>query len=380
MKYFRSKLISSLVMTLGILAVCATSCEDMEEFDNKAFTSTAKLNNILLKGTNDTETMIIRTEIAKPENKDINVVYKVDESLVGEYNINYGEEALILPVECYEIPEKVSTIVAGTVKGSDVEVVFKNLTTLNRDLTYLLPVSVAESNIDFLNSARTTYYVIKGAALINATANLTENNLSLQDPASSTLKDMEQITIEVLMNVSKFGKLISTVMGIEGDFLFRIGDAGVPDNQLQLSCSNNVTDAAWQLSTNEWQHLAATYDSSTGEVNVYIDGVKKGATQVTSFRGSVDWASSNFYIGKSYDDARWLEGDVCEMRVWNRVLTADEINAKDHFYVVSPDSEGLEAYWKFDEGAGMVIKDHTGHGNAVVAKKELTWTAVSLPK
>ena len=38
MKYFRSKLISSLVMTLGILAVCATSCEDMEEFDNKAFT------------------------------------------------------------------------------------------------------------------------------------------------------------------------------------------------------------------------------------------------------------------------------------------------------------------------------------------------------
>lgn len=380
MKYFRSKLISSLVMTLGILAVCATSCEDMEEFDNKAFTSTAKLNNILLKGTNDTETMIIRTEIAKPENKDINVVYKVDESLVGEYNINYGEEALILPVECYEIPENVSTIVAGTVKGSDVEVVFKNLTTLNRDLTYLLPVSVAESNIDFLNSARTTYYVIKGAALINATANLTENNLSLQDPASSTLKDMEQITIEVLMNVSKFGKLISTVMGIEGDFLFRIGDAGVPDNQLQLSCSNNVTDAAWQLSTNEWQHLAATYDSSTGEVNVYIDGVKKGATQVTSFRGSVDWASSNFYIGKSYDDARWLEGDVCEMRVWNRVLTADEINAKDHFYVVSPDSEGLEAYWKFDEGAGMVIKDHTGHGNAVVAKKELTWTAVSLPK
>lgn len=380
MKYFRSKLISSLVMTLGILAVCATSCEDMEEFDNKAFTSTAKLNNILLKGTNDTETMIIRTEIAKPENKDINVVYKVDESLVGEYNINYGEEALILPVECYEIPENVSTIVAGTVKGSDVEVVFKNLTTLNRDLTYLLPVSVAESNIDFLNSARTTYYVIKGAALINATANLTENNLSLQDPASSTLKDMEQITIEVLMNVSKFGKLVSTVMGIEGDFLFRIGDAGVPDNQLQLSCSNNVTDAAWQLSTNEWQHLAATYDSSTGEVNVYIDGVKKGATQVTSFRGSVDWASSNFYIGKSYDDARWLEGDVCEMRVWNRVLTADEINAKDHFYVVSPDSEGLEAYWKFDEGAGMVIKDHTGHGNTVVAKKELTWTAVSLPK
>ena len=30
MKYFRSKLISSLVMTLVILAVFATSCEDMD--------------------------------------------------------------------------------------------------------------------------------------------------------------------------------------------------------------------------------------------------------------------------------------------------------------------------------------------------------------
>lgn len=380
MKYFRSKMISSLIIALGFLAVGTTSCEDMEDFDNKAFTSTAKLNNILLKGTNDTETMIIRTEIAKPENKDINVAYKVDEALVGDYNVTYGEEAIILPAECYEIPKNISTIAAGTVKGSDVEVVFKNLITLNRDLTYLLPVSAAESNIDFLNSARTTYYLIKGAALINTTANLTKNNLSLQNPASSTLQNMDKITIEVLMRVSKFGKQISTVMGIESDFLFRIGDQGVPDNQLQLACSDNVTDAAWQFTTNEWQHLAATYNSATGEVNVYINGVKKGATQVTSFRDPVNWASSKFYIGKSYDDVRWLEGDVCEMRVWKRVLTADEINAKNHFYMVNPDSEGLEAYWKFDEGVGMVIKDHTGHGNTVVAKNELTWTEISLPK
>lgn len=75
-----------------------------------------------------------------------------------------------------------------------------------------------------------------------------------------------------------------------------------------------------------------------------------------------------------------MEGDICECRVWNRVLTADEIKVKDHYYVVAPDSEGLVAYWKFDEGSGKIIADHTGNGNTMVANSDITWTMVSLPK
>lgn len=153
---------------------------------------------------------------------------------------------------------------------------------------------------------------------------------------------MKEVSIEALLYVNKFGKLISTVMGIEGNFLFRIGDAGVPDNQLQLATSNgNLTDAAWQIPTNAWVHLAATYNSADGAVNVYINGVKKGDTKTTNYRNSVNWATSSFYVGKSYDDNRYIEGTISECRVWNRVLTAEEIQGKDHFYVVAPKKSGI---------------------------------------
>lgn len=380
MRNIMNNLFSSLLATSCLLAVC-TSCEDMENYDNKAFTSSAKVGTILLKGTNETEDMVIQTAIAKPEQQDIKVTYKADSTLVDMYNLTYGENAILVPKQFYSIADNVSTIAAGTVKGNDIKVHFKDLSGLNRDSVYVLPVTVADANIDFLKSTRTTYFVIKGAALINTVGNITENYLSLQTPGTSTLKGMSQLTVEALVRIEKFDKLISTIMGIEGGFLIRIGDAGVPDNQIQVaSSSGNVTDPNWQLTTNEWIHMAITYDSSNGAVEVYLNGIKKGATQTTGYRSPVNWATTSFNIGKSYDNNRWLEADISECRIWNRVLSADEIKAKDHYYVVAPNSEGLVAYWKFDEGSGQLINDHTGNGNTIVANSTITWKSVSLPK
>ena len=67
------------------------------------------------------------------------------------------------------------------------------------------------------------------------------------------------------------------------------------------------------------------------------------------------------------------------VRIWNKVLTSAEINAKDHFYQVEPDADGLVSYWKFDEGAGTAIHDYSGNENNATAVESLTWTAVELP-
>lgn len=385
MKYTMKKMFSVLFAAVAVAGVCTSCQDDTENFENLAHATNLKVKNILLKGTNDTDAMVIQTKIAKPETFDVNVSYKVDASLVGEFNNTYGEKAIILPAENYEIADNKVNIAAGTVKGNDVLVNFKGLTQLNRDLVYVLPITVAESNIGFLNSTRTSYAVIKGAALINTVGNITKNYLRLEDPSAATsLNGMRQLTVEALVRVEKFEKLISTLMGIEGKFLLRFGDGGVPDCQMQLACTAGrevkVTDAGWQIATNQWVHIALTYDAdNSAAAEFYVDGVKKGATQY-AVSTTVNWGSSEFFVGKSYDNNRWLEGDICEVRVWNRVLTADEINAKDHFYVVAPDSDGLAAYWKFDEGAGLVIADHSGNGCTLVANSDITWTEVSLPK
>ena len=49
-------------------------------------------------------------------------------------------------------------------------------------------------------------------------------------------------------------------------------------------------------------------------------------------------------------------------------------------YEVDPASEGLVAYWKFNEGAGNVITDQTGHGNDITGSGDPTWVQVEIPK
>lgn len=367
-----------------VFALCCligAGCQkDMENFDNKVFISNETVETLLLKG-DDTGRGIIQTAIAQREQTNIEVVYKADLSLVDQYNRMFNDKAVALPEACYEIEQPKSTIAIGGIKGNDVIVHFKELSTLNRDLLYVLPVTISSTNLDVLSSARTRYFVIKGAALINVVANIKNNKLSLSSSGSKdALNNLSTITAEALIRVDKFGKLISTIMGIEGHFLIRIGDAGLPDNQIQLATSRGkVTDSAWTVNTNEWTHLALTFDQSNHSVELYINGVKKGGSKSSSYSSTVDWGNDNFWIGYSYEDGRFLDGDICECRVWNRILTQEEIQAKDHFYAVSPEAEGLVAYWKFDEGAGIIVKDHTKNRNDITSSKPLTWKAIELP-
>ena len=366
-----------------VFAMCCligAGCQkDMENFDNKVFISNETVETLLLKGA-DTGEGIVQTAIAQREQTNVEVVYKADLSLVDQYNRIFNDKAVPLPETCYEIKQPKSTIAIGGVKGNDVVVHFKELSSLNRDWVYVLPVTVGSTNLDVLSSARTRYFVIKGAALVNVVANIKNNKLSLVPGSGDALNNLSKMTAEALIRVDKFGKLISTIMGIEGRFLIRIGDAGLPDNQIQLATSSgNVTDPGWTVNTNEWTHVALTFDSSNRSVELYINGVKKGGSKSTRYGSTVNWGNSSFWVGYSYEDGRFLDGDICECRVWNRILTQEEIQAKDHFYTVSPEAEGLVAYWKFDEGAGVVVKDHTKNGNNIVSSKPLTWKAIELP-
>ena len=95
-----------------------------------------------------------------------------------------------------------------------------------------------------------------------------------------------------------------------------------------------------------------------------------------------------FYLGRSYTNNRDFCGLMSEVRVWNRALSADEINAPNHFYKVDPASEGLVAYWKLDDGTGYIAKDYTANGNDLTGEvysgntwsKGMEWREVQLPE
>lgn len=371
----------SIALLAGMFAACS---DDTENFDNRVYISTSvKASTVLLK--TETAEGQFQLALAKPEEKDINVSLKADMSLVEMYNAAYYDKAQGLPAEYYSLENTELVIPAGTVTSEAVMVKFKNLLNLDSEQIYVLPVTIEQAGIDVLQSARTMYYVLKGAALINVVGNITKNSIHVDWKKPEVANNLRQLTAEALIRVSKFDKMLTTIMGIEGGFLIRIGDAGIPQNQLQIANpDHNVTSADLSIPTGEWVHIAVTYDADAKKMIVYING--KNKLEDTVDCGAVNWGQTmtdegnGFWIGHSYNRDRWLEGEISECRIWNRVLTADEINAKNHFYLVEPDSEGLAAYWKFDEGTGQTVTDYTGNGNNGMALDPISWVEVALPK
>lgn len=381
------KLKNLYLISIALLAGVFTSCsDDTETFDNKIYVdASVKTSSVLLKNTVPSTEGRFQIAMAKPESKDITISLKADPALVDTYNAAFYDSAEALPSQYYTLETQQTTILAGSILSDFITVKFNNLTELDRDKVYVLPITIDQANVGVLQSARTMYYVLKGAALINVVADLTKNLVYVDWKKPEVANNLKQMTAEALIKVNKFDKMISSVMGIEGYFLLRLGDAGIPQNQLQVATGKgNLTSSDLAIPTGEWTHIAVTYNADAGgKITVYINGknMLEGAVDF----GPIDWAKTKtdegngFWIGHSYNRDRWLEGEIAECRIWNKVLTADEINSKDHFYQVEPDAAGLVSYWKFDEGVGTSIADYSGNGNNATAVEALTWNAVELP-
>ena len=383
------------IMLFASVALAVSGCKtndelDKHHFDNKIFVEMeTPVNNLVFKAAGEPESASQDLYLATAIEVEGTVSGRFAPALskVSVYNATYGVEAQPLPEELCVIESPVATIEAGGNRSNAVTVSFVNLETLDRDLTYVMPIEVTDvQGIDVLPSKSTTYFVFKGASLINVVADIAQNYLPVYWTSTDLVRSMQTITVEALIRVRDFGTVdglkgeaMSTIFGIEGSFLVRIGDSGFPQNQVQLVNPNgNFPDgnSSLGLPTGEWVHVAVVWDATTGDRIIYTNGEEVAHDYSAS--GSVN-LTTNCYIGYAWNDQRWLEGEITELRVWNVQRTQEEIAS--HFYEVNPaEVEGLVAYWKFDEGAGKAIHDYSGNGNDITAVNDITWTQVSLPE
>lgn len=227
--------------------------------------------------------------------------------------------------------------------------------------------------------------------------------------------DLTEATLECMVKFNDFSKSdgsIYTIMGIEGYFLLRMGDVGNPLTRLQVAtCAGNY-NVPFDCQANTWYHLAVVWKDRTAYV--YFNGELKGTSQQFAERTYVGWplwsyvylsplalspawsyepdGNRCFWMGYSYDGNRDTRGLMTEIRLWNKALTAEEINAPNHFYEVDPASEGLFSYWKFTEGEGATVADKTANGNTLYGETNvrkqgndnkgdagISWVEVALP-
>jgi len=93
--------------------------------------------------------------------------------------------------------------------------------------------------------------------------------------------------------------------------------------------SASILQSATTLTTDRWTHVAVTYDQINGEVaTLYIDGNPDG--QQSNFGGRPLANSKDLNIGRYFwsEDFLWhFEGSIDALRVYNRALSAVEIQA-----------------------------------------------------
>jgi gliding motility-associated-like protein len=115
------------------------------------------------------------------------------------------------------------------------------------------------------------------------------------------------------------------------------------------------TTSANVLTLNTWQHVAATYNASTKQMKMYVNGVL--VDTYTRTQGFVpDFNSYDFKVGFNNGQGngspnRTFAGNIDEVKVWNTIKTDNEVSSNYATQLVGNES-GLIAYYKFDQGTG----------------------------
>jgi hypothetical protein len=156
---------------------------------------------------------------------------------------------------------------------------------------------------------------------------------------------------------------ISSLIGVEENFLLRFGDISCDPNQLQLAGQGVSITSKAHFDTGKWYHVAVVADGIKQTCDLYINGELDSSTPMGGKGINLGKVyNSKFAIGMS-EKGRYLNGQVSEARVWGRKLSATEL-MNNQCAIADPVKEAKEnkllGYWKLD--ADNRGKDLTGNG------------------
>ena len=119
------------------------------------------------------------------------------------------------------------------------------------------------------------------------------------------------------------------------------------------------------LPQNTWSHISITRNKTTGDTNIYINGVNKASgivsagTAITDNTNSLYLGGNNFvFTNGGYFTIGYFDGLLDNGRIWNIERTSIEIN-NDMNKELTGTETGLQANWQFDGD----LLDNTSNNN-----------------
>ncbi len=352
------------------------SCKDAAEYHDVLFIS----------GTEESTSRMFTVDVAPSEiafsvtapdrvGELIEITVKENLNLVESYNKEFHKNYEALPAGSFELSSNTTTIQSGEFVSQQVKVSVIDLSGFEEGVTYLLPISITDvkGGIDVLEASRTIYFIVN-RTIITQAASLSGNYFAVDFAKNNdaSLKSLPAVTYETRIYVNKFAgsnPYISSVMGLEENFLMRFGDTSIKPNQLQIAKPGIASST--EFSTEVWYHIAAVFEGGT--VKMYVNGKLESSGSIAG-KDVLDltyvYGDPSFMIGRSAK-GRGINGVISECRVWTKALSqADLIN---NMCFIDPTTPGLLAYWRFNGSDGKTVTDLTGHGYDAIAGSTIKW-------
>ena len=153
---------------------------------------------------------------------------------------------------------------------------------------------------------------------------------------------------------------------------------GFEDNdQFAFAFYGNDLKAPAFAST-DWHHWTVTYDHATGARTIYRDGTSVASDNIDPATAAYA-GTGDLRIGRVAFQNDWhFNGDLDQVRIWNRSLSEAEIRERMHRTIAPTDAAfgDLIASYRFDAGSGTTAYDYAGASTASF-QGDPQWTAFS---
>ncbi|HJU47198.1 MAG TPA: LamG-like jellyroll fold domain-containing protein, partial [Gaiellaceae bacterium] len=156
-------------------------------------------------------------------------------------------------------------------------------------------------------------------------------------PASASLDLSTAMTLEAWIRPSGLGGWRTVLMREDASFytygIYADTSTGRPSGNAVVGGEDIDVRASSAVPTDAWTHLAATYDGTA--VRLFVNGVQ--AAQLPA-AGAIASAAGPLHIGGNGIWPEWFVGLIDEVRIYNRSLTATEIQSDMTRPVTSTDA------------------------------------------
>lgn len=381
MKNILSKYILGTIM---LATVGLSSCDDAkyDDISNKAFiaeTSLSTYKSVKLPVDDFNGNVLTATpRINQPIDRVATYTVELSESALNEFNKKNNMDYKMLPAEFIDFNSTEVEIASGDVLGATQSINIKPLSTdlMSDGNKYAIAVEMKslDGTVEVLKGANLLVGILEFPIVTSVPTINSRNNV-----AFTMRQDYELMgwSVEFLINIDRLGTGVGQLNnqaifaafasdGKDGEIYSRFGDAPIKGNVFQVKNQGTQINSATEFEPNKWYHIAMVNDGS--KLILYVNG--KEDISIASPNKMTQLDRNKFQLGNTdYLKANFM---MSELRFWTKAITADQV--KNNMYSVDPNADGLEAYWKLNEGEGNEFQDATGHGNIGKSKGTTNWT------